>query len=102
MHVVGLTGGIGSGKSTVAKMLEERGAAVLSAGLLGHQVYEPDRPAWREIVDAFGREVVAADGTIDRKRLGAIVFSGPEALKRLNAITHPRMKDQMREKLVGM
>jgi len=102
MYVVGLTGGIGSGKSTVAKMLEERGAVVLSADLAGHQVYQPDRPAWREIVDAFGVEVVAADGTIDRKRLGAIVFSDPEALKRLNAITHPRMRDLMREKLVEM
>ncbi len=99
MYVIGLTGGIGSGKSTVAEMLREKGAEVLSADLVGHEVYQPGRPAWQEIVDAFGREVVAADGSIDRKRLGAIVFADPRALKRLNAITHPRMKELMREKL---
>lgn len=99
MYVVGLTGGIGSGKSTVAEMLREKGAALLSADLAGHEVYEPGRPAWQEIVDAFGRDVLAADGTIDRKKLGPIVFSDPDALARLNAITHPRMKELMREKL---
>src|SRR3972149_1551246 len=102
MYVVGLTGGIGSGKSTVAEMLREKGVVVLSADLAGHEVYQPGRPAWQEIADAFGPEVVAADGTIDRKRLGAIVFSDPAALKRLNAITHPRMKELMREKLAEL
>ncbi len=101
MYVIGLTGGIGSGKTTVAQMLERKGAALLSADQVGHEVYEPGRPAWQEIVDAFGREVVAADGTIDRKKLGGIVFSDPEQLRRLNAITHPRMKELMREKLEG-
>ena len=99
MYVVGLTGGIGSGKSTVAEMLKEKGAVVLSADQVGHEAYQPGRPAWQQIVDAFGREVVAADGSIDRKRLGSTVFADPEALKRLNAITHPRMKELMREKL---
>jgi dephospho-CoA kinase len=102
MYVIGLTGGIGSGKTTVAKLLEEQGAAILSADLVGHEVYQPGRPAWREIVDAFGREIVAEDGTIDRKKLGAIVFASPRELKRLNAITHPRMKGMMREKLKQM
>ncbi len=102
MYVVGLTGGIGSGKSTAAGMLQEKGAALLSADLVGHEVYEPGRPAWQEIVDAFGRDVVAADGTIDRKKLGPIVFSDPDALARLNAITHPRMKELMREKLTEL
>ncbi len=102
MYVVGLTGGIGSGKSTVAEMLKEKGAVVLSADLVGHEVYQPGRPAWQEIVDAFGRQVVAADGGIDRKKLGATVFADPEALKRLNAITHPRMKELMREKLAEL
>lgn len=102
MYVVGLTGGIGSGKSTVAEMLREKGAALLSADLVGHEVYEPGRPAWQEIVDAFGRDVVAVDGTIDRKKLGPIVFSDPDALVRLNAITHPRMKELMREKLTEL
>ena len=99
MYVIGLTGGIGSGKSTVARMLERRGAKLLSADVVGHEVYEPGRPAWQEIVDAFGREVVGADGKIDRKKLGPIVFSDAEQLRRLNAVTHPRMKELMREKL---
>ena len=99
MYVIGLTGGIGSGKSTVAQMLERRGAKLLSADAVGHEVYEPGRPAWQEIVDAFGRGIVGADGKIDRKVLGPIVFSDPEQLRRLNAITHPRMKELMGEKL---
>jgi len=99
MYVVGLTGGIGSGKSTVAGMLEQLGAAILSADLTGHEVYAPGRPAWQEIADAFGRDVVATDGTIDRAKLRNIVFSDPKELARLNAITHPRMKEMMREKI---
>jgi len=99
MYVIGLTGGIGSGKSTVAKVLEEEGAAVLSADLLGHEVYLPGKPAYDEIIEAFGREVVAEDGTIDRKKLGPIVFSDPANLAKLNAITHPRLKDMMRKRL---
>ena len=99
MYVIGITGGIASGKSTVVQMLEQRGAVLLSADAVGHEVYEPGRPAWQEIVDAFGRQVVAEDGTIDRKRLGAIAFSDPQQLQRLNAITHPRMKEMMRQKL---
>lgn len=99
MYVVGLTGGIGGGKSTVAGMIEQLGAAILSADLTGHEVYAPGRPAWQEIVDTFGRDVVAADGTIDRAKLREIVFSDPKELARLNAITHPRMKEMMREKI---
>ncbi len=99
MYVIGLTGGIGSGKTTVAKLLEEQGAVVLSADLVGHEVYQPGRPAFQEIIDAFGRDIVAADGAIDRKKLGAIVFASPRELKRLNSITHPRMKGMMRQKL---
>jgi dephospho-CoA kinase len=99
MYVIGLTGGIGSGKSTVAGVFEDLGAAVLSADLLGHEVYLPGRPAYNEIVAAFGPGVVAADGTIDRKKLGPIVFSDPANLAKLNAITHPRMHEMMRERL---
>lgn len=102
MYVIGLTGGIGSGKTTVAKLLQDWGAAILSADLVGHEVYQPGRPAWREIVDAFGRELIAEDGTIDRKKLGAVVFSEPEHVKRLNAVVHPRMKELMREKLAEL
>ena len=99
MYVVGLTGGIGSGKSTVAGILEELGATILSADLAGHEVYAAGRPAWHEIVDTFGRGVIATDGSIDRVKLRDIVFSDPKQLARLNAITHPRMKELMREKL---
>ncbi len=102
MYVIGLTGGIGSGKSTVADMLEEKGAVVLSADQLGHEVYVPGRPAWQEVVDAFGRDIVAADGSIDRKKLGAIVFSDPQGRERLNAITHPRMKEMMQQRLAEL
>jgi len=102
MYVIGLTGGIGSGKSTVAGMLEQLGARILSADLMGHEVYAPGRPAWQEIVDAFGRDVVAEDGTIDRAKLRNIVFSDPTQLARLNAITHRRMKEMMGEKLAQL
>ena len=102
MHVIGLTGGIGSGKSTVAKVLEEQGASVLSADLIGHEVYNPGRPAWQELVSEFGHDIVAPDGTIDRKKLGAIVFSDPKHLARLNSIVHPRMKGMMRERLAAL
>jgi dephospho-CoA kinase len=102
VYVIGLTGGIGSGKSTVARILEEQGAHVLSADLIGHEVYLPGRPAYREIIEAFGKEVVADDGTIDRKKLGAIVFSDPRHLRKLNTITHPRMKGMIREKLAEL
>ncbi|MDP2674663.1 MAG: dephospho-CoA kinase [Dehalococcoidia bacterium] len=101
MYVIGLTGGIGSGKSTVAQMLQQQGAKLLSADAVGHEVYEPGRPAWQEIVEAFGRDIVGAGGKIDRKVLGPIVFSDPEQLRRLNAISHPRMKELMREKLAA-
>ena len=102
MHVIGLTGGIGSGKSTVAKVLEDQGATVLSADIIGHEVYSPGRPAWQEIVNEFGRDVVADDGTIDRKKLGAIVFSDPRYLAALNSIVHPRLKGMMRERLAAL
>jgi dephospho-CoA kinase len=72
---------------------------ILDADRVGHEVYLPGRPAYDDIVAVFGSEVVADDGSIDRKKLGPIVFSSPDKLARLNAITHPRMKDLMREKL---
>jgi dephospho-CoA kinase len=95
--VIGLTGGIGAGKSTVTQMLEELGAAVIDADQVGHQVYLPDLPAWREIVEAFGTEVLNADRTINRQALGRIVFADQEALRTLNRIVHPKMFDRMAE-----
>jgi dephospho-CoA kinase len=95
--VIGLTGGIGAGKSTVTQMLEELGAAVIDADKVGHQIYLPDLPAWREIVAAFGQEVLNADRSINRQALGKIVFADPEALRTLNRIVHPKMFDRMAE-----
>jgi dephospho-CoA kinase len=100
--VIGVTGGIGAGKSTVTQMLEELGAAVIDADKVGHQVYLPDLPAWREIVAAFGTEVLNADRTINRQALGKIVFADPEALHTLNRIVHPKMFDRMAELIAGL
>ena len=89
--VIGLTGGIASGKSTAARLLAELGAQVLDADKLGHRVYEPHRLAFRQVVDTFGADVVAADGTIDRKVLGGKVFGKPEELKKLTDIVWPEI-----------
>jgi dephospho-CoA kinase len=97
MLTIGVTGGIGSGKSTVAKILAELGAIVLDADKIAHSVYEPGAPAYDDVVAAFGKGILAADGTIDRKKLGPIVFADHAALERLNAIVHPRTFDRMRE-----
>jgi dephospho-CoA kinase len=99
MKVIGLTGGIGSGKSTVSRILAELGAVVMDADKVGHQAYQPGTETWKDVVAAFGNEVVAADGSIDRTKLGAIVFGDPEALARLNQIVHPRMYDMMAEQI---
>ena len=89
--VIGLTGNIGSGKSTVARMLGELGADVIDADQVARDVVKPGLPAHDEIVAEFGRDVIAADGTIDRKVLGARVFGDTAARRRLEAITHPRI-----------
>ena len=91
MVVIGLTGGIASGKSTVARHLAERGAAVIDADKLGHKVYERGRPGFQQVVAAFGEDVVGADGEIDRKALGGKVFGDAAQLKRLTAIAWPEI-----------
>jgi dephospho-CoA kinase len=87
--VVGLTGGIGSGKSAVSRMLTQRGAVVLDADVHAREVVAPGTPGLDAVIAAFGEEVRAADGSLDREALGKVVFSDPEALLRLNAIVHP-------------
>ena len=94
---VGLTGGIGCGKSTVAAMMRELGCRVLDADLLARELIEPSELAFQEIVSTFGPEVVAADGRIDRPRLARIVFSDPSKLARLNQIVHPRVVARQEE-----
>lgn len=89
--VIGLTGGIASGKSTVAGLLAEHGAVVVDADKLGHRAYRPGRPAFARVVSTFGSEVVGADGAIDRKALGALVFGDASALRRLTDIVWPEI-----------
>jgi dephospho-CoA kinase len=91
VHVIGLTGGIASGKSTVARLLAARGAAIVDADLLARQVVEPGQPALAELVARFGPTILRPEGTLDRKRLGAIAFSDPAARADLGRITHPRI-----------
>lgn len=93
VKTIGLTGGIGSGKSAASRILAELGALVIDADRVGHEVYLPGTPGWDQVVAAFGREVVAPDGSIDRKQLGARVFGAPAELARLNAIVHPLIRD---------
>ena len=89
--VIGITGGIGAGKSSASAILGELGAFVIDADKAAHEVYLPDTPAWREIVAAFGDEVLAADRTIDRRQLGPRVFADPAALNTLNGILHGKI-----------
>ncbi len=89
MVVVGLTGGICSGKSTVAALFKNLGAIVIDADQVAHEVVEPDRPLFEVVASTFGREVIGADGRIDRGRLGAIVFADPKARRRLEELLHP-------------
>lgn len=91
MLKVGLTGGLASGKSFIAAELERLGARVIHADKLGHAALMPGGGAYADAVEAFGKAILASDKTIDRKKLGAIVFNDPEKLKRLNALVHPRV-----------
>ena len=88
---VALTGGIGAGKSTVAKLLADRGAIIIDADAIARAIVEPGEPALADIRDAFGPGVIDTSGRLDRSALAGIVFADPEALARLNAITHPRI-----------
>ena len=98
-RVVGLTGGIGTGKSTVARMLAALGAVVIDADAIVHALQAPGMPLLAEIVRAFGPEMLRADGSLDRARLGERVFSDPEARRRLGEITHPAVGGEMLRRL---
>lgn len=99
MKVIGLTGGVGSGKSTVAEILRELGATVIDADMAAHDVYAPGTPGFDAVVREFG-EAYVRDGAIDRARLGALVFNDPDALRRLNAIVHPLVREWMAARTV--
>jgi dephospho-CoA kinase len=102
MRVFGLTGNIGSGKSAVAAMLREAGIPVLDADRISREVTAPGGRAYDAVVQAFGRGIVRNDGSIDRKRLGEIVFSDPASRERLEKITHPAILEAMKDALAGL
>lgn len=99
MRLIGLTGGIATGKSTVATELTARGAAVIDADLLAREVVEPGRPALDDIVEMFGPEMLLPDGSLDRPRLAALVFADEHARHDLERITHPRVRDLMMRRI---
>jgi len=100
-QVIGLSGGIGSGKSTVARMLEELGAVVIDADAIVHELQAPGQPLLAEIADAFGPGVIEASGALDRAALGAIVFRDPDARARLGRIVHPKVGAAMLGRLAA-
>lgn len=98
-RTVGLTGGIASGKSTVAEFFRRLGAAVVDADQVARDVVAPGSEGFVAVIDAFGAEMVGADGSLDRAKLGALVFDDPEARKKLNAITHPRIAAESQRRI---
>ncbi|MEJ2007843.1 MAG: dephospho-CoA kinase [Acidobacteriota bacterium] len=96
-HYFGLTGGIASGKSTVAAMFRELGARIIDADKVGHELLLPSSPAYHELVAAFGIEILGPEGEIDRQRLGPLVFGDPARLQQLDRITHPRIIDRIEQ-----
>ena len=99
MIVIGLTGGIASGKSTAAEQLRENGAHVIDADRLGHRVYEPGSPGFQKVVNEFGHDLVAADGSINRQVLGGKVFGDPAQMKRLTDIAWPEIRRMAAEEI---
>ena len=99
MRTIGLTGGIGSGKSAVSDILRDLGAFVIDADVVAHEVYRPDSDGWREVVEAFGSEIAGPSGEVDRGKLAAIVFGDAAQLERLNRIVHPWTRSLVSERL---
>ena len=102
MRVIGLTGGIASGKSTAARTLAELGARIVDADQVARDIVQPGQPALAEIVRAFGPDVLQPDGTLDRKRVGALVFGDEARRHTLNAITHPRIAMETQARLARL
>lgn len=100
--IVGLTGVIGAGKTTVSKILATYGARVINADRVGREVVKPQSPAWESIVEYFGTDILREDETLDRRRLGNIVFEDPDRLELLDKITHPYITKVIKERLVGI
>ena len=103
MLIVGLTGGIASGKTAVSKVLSEEGAYIIDADQIARELVQPHTPTWRELTNVFGKEILDKDGSIHRKKLAAIVFSNPQQRNLLNQIIQPRIKEELglRVKRIG-
>lgn len=102
MLVIGVTGGIGTGKSTVARMFERLGAAVIDADIISHQLMEPKKLAWRQIVKRFGEGILNEDESINRKRLAGVVFKDADQRRALEAILHPKVMREIKYRLGGL
>jgi dephospho-CoA kinase len=103
MLIVGLTGGVASGKTVASQVLKEEGAYIIDADQIARELVQPQKPAWNELIRAFGKEILQEDGSIHRKKLAEKVFADPKQRKRLNQILHPRIKEEMgrRTKEIG-
>ena len=100
-NTAALTGGIASGKSLVSRMFQELGAYLIDADIVARQVVEPEKPAWKEIIESFGEEILLEGGALDRKRLGDIIFKDREKRQILNDIVHPRVIEEINERERG-
>ncbi|MFL2627447.1 MAG: dephospho-CoA kinase [Dehalococcoidia bacterium] len=99
MFVIGLIGGIGSGKSSVSSILNSLGVDVIDADKVGHEAYTPNSEGWRKVISAFGKDIVGPENEIDRKKLGSIVFSDPSEMEKLNKLMHPIIHNLVEEKI---
>ena len=99
MLIVGLTGGVASGKTTVSEVLREEGATLIDADQIARELVQPQTSAWQELVRVFGNEILDRDGSIDRQKLASLIFSNPRQRSRLNRILHPRIKEEIRRRL---
>lgn len=99
VFVVGITGGVASGKTSVSRLMKEEGAYVIDADQIAKELVQPHQPAWRDVIQIFGQEILREDGSIDRKKLARLVFSDPEQRKKLNGLLHPRVRKEIRCRL---
>jgi dephospho-CoA kinase len=102
MLIVGLTGGVASGKTTVSKVFEEEGAYLIDTDQIARELVQPCSPAYHEIIKVFGKEILEEDGTLHRKRLASRIFSDPDQRRSLNRILHPRIKEEMDRRIKGI
>ncbi len=99
MLIIGLTGGVASGKSTVSKVFKEEGAYLIDADQIARELVQPHTPAWQEIIRIFGAEILQQDGSVDRKKLAALIFSYPEKRDLLDRLLHPRIREETQRRL---